>query len=314
MMSYKNPSIYNKYIFIRVILIISFLFSYPSDGNESFASTRERNYSCDNTNVEAKAEIKSNLDKNTVSLSLNEVSICSGDALVWTVTAIGYKPEELIYKWYYGGDIIEGETSSTLSFELNTSKNERRYGVKVFNSSGDSTYVEKKVSVGPEILQKWDNVLFISNIDTLYVSYQWYKNDKVIEGATAQFYREEEKINTSDEYYVEVELEDGSKIISCSKSIKAIAVKELSSKIKIYPNPLEKEKEKYLFIDLGTERLYDSKDVEIFIYDPQGKLIAQENIAREDTEYDTSQLELGIYVIYMRINTSMFFVDKLIVK
>ena len=36
------------------------------------------------------------------------------------------------------------------------------------------------------IFRKWDNVLFVNNGDSIYVAYQWYKNDQLMKGETLQ--------------------------------------------------------------------------------------------------------------------------------
>ena len=40
---------------------------------------------------------------------------------------------------------------------------------------------------GVEMYAKWDDVIYVPNPDSLYVSYQWYRDDAPIDGATDQF-------------------------------------------------------------------------------------------------------------------------------
>ena len=57
------------------------------------------------------------------------------------------------------------------------------------------------------IRQKWDDVLICDNSAGGFVAYQWYKNDRPIDGETNQYYAEEGGLNGS--YYVMAQYVDG---------------------------------------------------------------------------------------------------------
>lgn len=67
--------------------------------------------------------------------------------------------------------------------------------------------------VGGIVWAKWNDVVFVDNSDSLYVSYQWYKDSIAVAGATEQYYRDLEP--TRGAYYVEIVLRDGKKIHTC---------------------------------------------------------------------------------------------------
>lgn len=46
------------------------------------------------------------------------------------------------------------------------------------------------VRQGVEMYAKWTDVIFVRNIDSLYIAYQWYQNGQPIDGATEQFYHD----------------------------------------------------------------------------------------------------------------------------
>lgn len=68
------------------------------------------------------------------------------------------------------------------------------------------------------VYRKWDNVIFVDNHDSLFVGYQWYKNDKKLPGETKQRYYTGSKpmAGTSDTYYCEMTRKDGKVEQTCA--------------------------------------------------------------------------------------------------
>jgi hypothetical protein len=64
-----------------------------------------------------------------------------------------------------------------------------------------------------------------------YIGYQWYKDGKIINGATNQFYQEIGGLNGC--YSVELRLKAGGRMRSCERC----AYKTTKSGISVYPNP-----------------------------------------------------------------------------
>ncbi len=66
--------------------------------------------------------------------------------------------------------------------------------------------------------RKWENVLFVDNGKGLYTAYQWYKNDKKLQGETKQRYYTGSKpmAGTSDTYYCEMTRKDGKVEQTCA--------------------------------------------------------------------------------------------------
>lgn len=61
-----------------------------------------------------------------------------------------------------------------------------------------------------EVLRKWNDFLFVDNQDGQYTSFQWYKNETAIDGATAQYYKLPSQPAAADEFYVVVNGEEES--------------------------------------------------------------------------------------------------------
>ena len=125
-----------------------------------------------------------------------------------------------------------------------------------FTGWGDKSYAEGS-STAPEftncctpdlIYRKWDNVLFVNNHDSLFVGYQWYKNDKILEGETLQrLYTGGVKMaGTKDLYHCELTRKDGTTEKTCqytfdsAPSSAEVARGEQPSGVMVYPTKLPK--------------------------------------------------------------------------
>lgn len=56
-----------------------------------------------------------------------------------------------------------------------------------------------------QLYRKWGDFLFVDNKDSLYTTYQWYKNEEPIPGATAQYYKMPSQPLPADEFYVVID-------------------------------------------------------------------------------------------------------------
>jgi len=84
-----------------------------------------------------------------------------------------------------------------------------------------------------------------------------------------------------------------------------IVKNEISDKIKIYPNPAIDK----LIIDLP--QLKNLQNTTISIYDMQGKLLLQQAITKQQTEFNIAQFARGIYVVKV-YNDSNAFISKFV--
>ena len=86
------------------------------------------------------------------------------------------------------------------------------------------------------ISQHWNDVIFFDNSSDDYVSWQWYKNDSLIAGATSPFYSEEPSLNG--QYFVIATNKDSQDVQSCTLTITAGAA--IPGGIRVQPNPISK--------------------------------------------------------------------------
>jgi hypothetical protein len=135
------------------------------------------------------------------------------------------KAEDLGFVSIYGGELPTGKVIevpvpagipvTTVDFAIlfyasTASDNECR---------GISHQIQVSVDMDGYVFRKGDDVLFIDNSGKhtdeglTFTSYQWYKNDEPIEGATGQFYYE--NIGLNGYYQVEMTTTDGTVYHSC---------------------------------------------------------------------------------------------------
>ena len=116
------------------------------------------------------------------------------------------------------------------------------------------------------IVLKWDDVLICDNIHHLYAEYQWYKNDRIISGASMQYYSETGGFNG--EYYVVATKHDGTKHQSCPVFFQTAYAPQIS----MSPNPVQRFASVNLIIPFTTEEL---EGAYLTIHDMTGRLIEQ---------------------------------------
>lgn len=143
------------------------------------------------------------INSNVAKLTLNSVptiskhptaqTLCEKSDLTLSVSATGL---ELVYSWFHNSIPI-GENSSNLTVTNLTPANAGEYYCSVRNSCGSvqSNKVEVKVDPLPKITSQTNiQQVMVGETITLKLtaenadSYQWYKNNQIIEGATSPEY------------------------------------------------------------------------------------------------------------------------------
>jgi len=108
-----------------------------------------------------------------------------------------------------------------------------RYYVETFGTCGNAKSHTITIDVGSTniFVEKWHDVILVNNFNEEYIGYQWYRDGKIINGATNQFYQEIGGLNGC--YSVELQLAAGGRMRSCERC----AYKTAKSGVAIYPNP-----------------------------------------------------------------------------
>lgn len=140
-----------------------------------------------------------------------------------TVTIDGLTPEKHEYKAYFAEWTTQFATASTTAPKF------------------------RECCTKGLMYRKWENVIFIDNHDSIFVAYQWFRNDQKLEGDTLQrFYNGFNKpINPDDVFYCQVIDKNSDTILTCPLAFKNIprsaeaAVEDiLADGFAVYPTQL----------------------------------------------------------------------------
>ncbi|MGN6385370.1 MAG: immunoglobulin domain-containing protein, partial [Verrucomicrobiota bacterium] len=134
----------------------------------------------------------------TITEQPESTKILAGESFSLSVVALGSAP--LIYHWTFEGTPLLSGTNSTLTIANAQSRNEGIYRAIVQNKAGSATSLVANVRVlpsGPKIISQpasvtigaSSNIVFnITAAGSQPLTYQWYFNDSILPGATADHY------------------------------------------------------------------------------------------------------------------------------
>ena len=152
------------------------------------------------------------------------------------------------------------------------------------------------------ISKKWNDVLVCNNIEKLFSSYQWYKNDVAITGETKQYYQEIGGLNGS--YYVKVITTDGNTGVSNN-----INVTTSAKSIKAYPNPAADNQSFRLEIKATEE---DLKEAQLTIVSLSGQVVLQDSNLQP--QMLLNGLSKGCYIIHVLLTNGEQLNEKLMIN
>ncbi|MES2477930.1 MAG: T9SS type A sorting domain-containing protein [Bacteroidota bacterium] len=214
----------------------------------------------------------------TPSLSPNEVFICDGvDIMLYgNPTHIDYK-----YEWFKDGldmglDTTTNKTPVNLSGIYHIRITDYYKCVLNTNFVTVTTYP----ALAKPVIIRLGSVLKLSST---YASYQWYRNGKIIPGATSSSYT----MTHDGDYHVVVTDKNDCEAESDAYNYNSLGVKIQNNikGIKIYPNPSN-----------GTVWIESNQSVNIQVLDATGRKI----LSKENTkEIDLSLLADGMYLFYI---------------
>ncbi len=186
-------------------------------------------------------------------------SRCEGDGFTLRVETEG---DVLSYQWYLNREIIPGATDSVYHALL-AEETVGDYYVEV--SGYCNTETSDTVRVGMNTLHveiKWTDVLYVTNTDGRYVSFQWYRDGQAIaQHGTSVYYTD--PAGLLGEYHVRAVKADGSFEESCPLTFGTLTK---AADLTLYPSPVER----HASFTVEGEELQGAR---IDVYDLYGRLV-----------------------------------------
>lgn len=169
-----------------------------------------------------------------------------------------------------------GEYSADIYFRSENMKVTQAYPVK-FTVNLSQSY----------IVAIFEDVVSIDNRTNQFLSYQWYHNGEMIEGATKPYYQEMGGLTGN--YYVRVNMGTDSEVRTCSRSVWDRIVKGTKSII-VSENPIKEG-------TTVTLLNFDDPQHTISVINQSGVVMITEQFSENKIDLDTSLLPAGNYVI-----------------
>ena len=233
------------------------------------------------------------------------VALCEDDGFTLSVTATG---RHLTYQWYKDEVTIQGATSSNYTVDISNSMTD--YGSYYVEVSGECGTVTSNTAEVEEsnlsVIVKWTDVIFISNENDYFVGYQWYK-DGIPVGKDGNYQSYVEDGGLDGTYYVEVMYSNGTKAISCPRTVHNKTGKRT---VLVYPNPVQPYGE--ITIDMRDYPLDEVENAKFEMFDMLGRRVGGATIY---SQLEKVQLPVakGAYMYRITTEQDEMIVGKIIV-
>ncbi len=142
------------------------------------------------------------------------------------------------------------------------------------------------------IIKKWSDVVVFDNSSNEYKSWQWYKNDMAIPGATRQFFQENGPLNGT--YLAEVVTANGVSMKTCPVDIVAGVT---PSALTVFPNPANTGQQVTVKTSFNSTALEGAR---IEVSNLQGNIIQSVSQVFEQTNV-RMPMTAGLYIIRLRL-------------
>ncbi|MDR3061294.1 MAG: T9SS type A sorting domain-containing protein, partial [Dysgonamonadaceae bacterium] len=228
---------------------------------------------------------------------------CEGDGFNLSIEVVGENPT---YQWYHNGQKITGAVSS--HYENVLSSETTGYYHVVVKGVCDSV-ISDRANVEMNrltILMKWDDVLYIENVDSRYVRFQWYKDGQAIaQYGTAMYYTDSNGLLGT--YFVRAYYSDGTYDESCPITFTESVQ---SSGLSVYPNPVPR----FGQLMVKSDDLGESyAGAQITIYNLMGQKVYSSRATGSETAIQMKVTE-GTYLMHIISPGGKKTVKKIMVK
>lgn len=207
------------------------------------------------------------------------------------------------YRWIVNGRelsdndtcIVHSDSFRTACIELEVMKGGCPKSFYDTLEVADSVLVEMK---------GWGDVLVLDNSESMFVTYQWYRDGELLPNETKQYYYEPNGL-TPGIYSVQIKTRDNSRAKVCPLEVFADSLKS-GNCLRSYPVPANDEEP--FFVEVEEDHL---NGTELVIYDEKGNLVRKINAVRRKNEM---RLPSGVYVVVLERAGTPLLSTKLIVR
>jgi hypothetical protein len=238
------------------------------------------------------------------SITPNAFFFCEGEKLEIQANVTG---GNIHYQWYHEGTALSGEVNEYYIVPSSSRIHSGAYYIEVSGACGNVKSPSVVIDIRDEkmLVEKWHDVILVDNSTYEFIGYQWYRDGKIISGATEQFYQEIGGLKGC--YSVELTMTGGGKIHSCERCLDKTASKSFS----IYPNPIKQGNPITLNLDQNDNNF---ANVGIEVYNANGQLIIRNQVNGKDSfTIETRNLSAGIYLLRIITNDGQIRNEKIIV-
>ena len=241
----------------------------------------------------------------------NKTIFCGDETLELTAEATGVN---LSYQWYHNGTAISGATSAYYEIQGVQEANAGDYYVIVSSGACGNVQSTQTITVevrsGDMLFEKWTDIIFVDNYAQRYTAYQWYKDGKILDGATKQFYHEPGGLKGC--YYVVLTLASGGTETSCEKCYDNTKLATKDWKLSVYPNPSKQGSNATGILSSNDDVRYDGS-LNVTIHNMNGAEVLRMNKVEGQFDVETIQLAPGIYNVKVVTEEGKIYNEKMIV-
>lgn len=207
------------------------------------------------------------------------------------------------YCWRYGVDTL----SVSDGVELVLNEDRRIQLVTEIDGCYRTYNTDVKLNQDSVLIEMggWGDVIAIKNPNSLFSSYQWYRDGELLEDEMGQFYYEPEGLSPG-LYSVDIFDTLGNLVPICPLLIERESVKSSIQNLSIYPNPSLAMQPTY--VDVGDNFLDGTV---LVVSDEAGMEILRKNVYSRFSEI---KLSSGYYVVSVYLSDKKILSDKILVK
>jgi len=230
-------------------------------------------------------------------------NLCAGESFTLTVDAEG---DGIAYQWYKDGQRISGATSDTYQGTFSKDKGGVYY-VEVISYCNTENSTKVTVSGSPFSIQiKWDDVLYVDNMDNTYTTFQWYKDGQAISKyGNSIYYTDPDGFIGS--YTVRAFKNDQSYDESCPVVFEQLT---RSSSVAVYPNPVNRNSS----LTVESDELGESfMGARIEVYDFAGRRVYTTQALSSQAVIPALRYA-GNYVVKIQLVNGKIITKKIIVN